>query len=107
LLGLGAVLAGGSWVFGVVFVAFFVLVYGRTMKREEALLEELFGERYRVYASSVPLLAPRLPGYRPTGESGARFSAARYWSHREYHALLGAVAGFAMLAAKLFWLRGR
>jgi hypothetical protein len=77
------------------------------MKREEALLEELFGERYRVYASSVPLLAPRLPGYRPTGESSARFSAARYWRHREYHALLGAVAGFAMLAAKLFWLRGR
>jgi protein-S-isoprenylcysteine O-methyltransferase Ste14 len=108
LLGLGAVLAGGSWIFGVVFIAFFALVYGRTMKREEALLEELFGDRYRRYASSVPLLAPRMPRYRPAEPTdAARFSAARYWSHREYHALLGTLAGFALLAVKLFWLSGR
>jgi protein-S-isoprenylcysteine O-methyltransferase Ste14 len=104
LLGTGAVVAGGSWVFALVFVTFFVFVYGRTMKREEAVLEELFGDRYRRYASRVPLLAPRLPGYRSADEPGAGFSVARYWSHREYHALLGAVAGFALLTAKLFWM---
>lgn len=106
LLGSGAVLAGGSWLFAAVFAAFFALVYGRTMKREEALLEELFGDRYRHYASSVPLLAPKLPPYRPEHPlQGNRFSLDRYLGHREWEALLGAVVAFGVLAAKLVWMR--
>ena len=104
LLGTGVVLAGGSWIFAAVFLGFFVLVYGRTMKREEAQLRDLFGERYLRYASHVPLLAPRLPPYH-AHEGGERsFSAERYWRHREYEALLGTLAGFALLTAKLVWL---
>lgn len=104
LLGLGACVAGGRWSFLALFLAFFLLVYGPTMKREEALLEELFGEHYRSYAARVPLLAPRLVPYRP-GATPARgvFSAARYRRNREYEALLGAVAGFAFLALKMLW----
>jgi protein-S-isoprenylcysteine O-methyltransferase Ste14 len=91
LLGIGVVLAGGSWVFAAVFLGFFVLVYGRTMKREEA----------------QPLLAPRLPPYH-AHEGGERsFSAERYWRHREYEALLGTLAGFALLTIKLLWATGR
>lgn len=106
LLGMGAALAGGRWVFPLAFLAFFVPVYSRTMKREEAQLESLFGQRFRHYAAAVPLLAPRLTAYRPAAGDATPspgFSVERYLRNREYEALLGAVAGFAMLALRLVW----
>jgi protein-S-isoprenylcysteine O-methyltransferase Ste14 len=106
LLGLGTVIAGGEWVFVALFLAFFALVYGRTMKREEAVLTEAFRERYEHYSAQVPLLLPRLAPYRArdVGERRGGFSVSRYRRNREWEALLGAVAGFAFLAAKMWWL---
>jgi protein-S-isoprenylcysteine O-methyltransferase Ste14 len=105
LLGLGTVIAGGRWIFALVFLAFFAGVYGPTMRREEAFLERRFGDRYRHYAGRVPLLAPRLSRYRPDGaEREEGFSPARYLRNREWEALLGAAAGFAFLSAKMLWL---
>jgi protein-S-isoprenylcysteine O-methyltransferase Ste14 len=104
LLGLGTVIAGGDWIFVAVFLTFFALVYGRTMKREEVDLEAAFQERYRHYAREVPLLVPRFAPYRPADGSGAGFSVARYRRNREWEALLGALAGFAFLTAKMLWM---
>jgi protein-S-isoprenylcysteine O-methyltransferase Ste14 len=104
LLGLGTVVAGGEWIFVVVFLAFFVFVYGRTMKKEERVLEEAFRERYRHYAGAVPLLLPRLAPYRAPDAPASRFSVSRYRRNREWEALLGALAGFAFLLAKMLWM---
>jgi protein-S-isoprenylcysteine O-methyltransferase Ste14 len=105
LLGFGMTMAGGRWIFPAISLVFFALIYGRTMKREEAELERLFGERFRAYAAGVPVLLPRLRAYRPSGGvAGRGFSLERYLGYREYEALLGAAAGFAILAVKLIWV---
>lgn len=103
-LGLGSTLAGGRWEFVVVFLAFFGLVYSKTMRREEILLEQLFGDRYRVYAASVPLLVPRLFAYPTPGSSPTRdFRFSQYRDNREWEALVGAVGAFGYLAVKMIW----
>ena len=104
-LGLGITLAGGQWVWPVLFLAFYGGVYGRTMKGEAALLTELFGERFRHYAAHVPAFAPRLTPYRAPGVEGGGFTLAQYKRNREWEAGLGALAGFGFLALRYF-LRG-
>ncbi len=105
LLGLGATIAGGRWAFVVLFLLFFVAVYRPTMRREQRALEQRFEERFRRYASRVPGFVPWARPYRPTDAASERsaFSVARYIANREYQALLGASAAFALLTAKLFW----
>jgi protein-S-isoprenylcysteine O-methyltransferase Ste14 len=102
-LGLGVTVAGGHWVWPTLFLAFYAGVYGRTMRGEAALLGDLFGERFEHYAENVPAFAPRLTPYRAPGEEGGGFTFGQYRRNREWEALLGAVAGFGFLAAKL-WL---
>ena len=47
---------------------------------------------------------PRLAPYRAPDAGGASFSVSRYRRNREWEALLGALAGFAFLAAKMLWM---
>jgi protein-S-isoprenylcysteine O-methyltransferase Ste14 len=103
LLGLGITVAGGHWAWPVVFLLFYAVVYGRTMAGEEELLTELFGDRYRDYASHVPAVIPRLTPYRPEGGGARGFTVAQYRRNREWEAALGALAGFAFLVGK-WWL---
>ena len=107
LIGLGVALAGGRWVFLLLFGFFFAWAYGRTIRAEARLLGERFGGRYADYARSVPLFVPRLVPYRsrhaPGGASAARFTLERWRRNREYEALLGVLAGFAFLTAKMLW----
>lgn len=116
LIGIGVTIAGGQWIFTALFVLFFFLVYRRTMKNEEALLEREFGEAYRRYRAEVPRLLPRFTPYRaedaPTRPGAAAavysrartwFSARRYLRNREWEAALGVAAGFAFLAIKMIW----
>lgn len=103
LIGIGVTLAGGLWPFAVGFLAFFAWIYGRTIRAEAQLLGERFGDRYAEYARAVPLFVPRLVPYRARGASGG-FTFERWRRNREYQALLGVIAGFAVLVAKL--LRG-
>jgi protein-S-isoprenylcysteine O-methyltransferase Ste14 len=105
-LGLGATLAGGHWVWPTIFLVFYGAVYGRTMAGEAELLTELFGHNYRDYAANVPPFFPRLTPYRGSEGAGGGFTFAQYRRHREWHAAVGALAGFAFLAGKL-WLSGR
>lgn len=105
LIGIGVTTAGGHWIWPAVFVLFFTGVYARTMAVEAGRLTELFGERYRAYARAVPAFLPRLVPYRPDADSRtAGFRLEQYRGHREWEALLGAVAAFAFLAVKTWWL---
>ncbi len=105
ILGLGITIAGGQWIWPALFLVFYAGVYGRTMGGEAVLLTELFGDRFRHYAANVPAFAPRLTPYRAPGVEGGGFTLAQYKRNREWEAGLGALAGFAFLAAK-WWLGG-
>ena len=107
LLGLGVTTAGGQWVFMALFVAFYLSVYRATALREEAELEQAFGEPYRIYSAAVPFFVPRFSPYRgsqETGGAGRGFSVAQYVRNREWEAGLGAVAGYCVLVLKMLLL---
>jgi protein-S-isoprenylcysteine O-methyltransferase Ste14 len=79
----------------------FLIIYGPTIYAEERFLEATFPD-FAEYARRVPRLFPR---FSSTGISGGgSFSGALYRRHREYNALLGACAVYAVLVAAL-WLR--
>jgi len=106
ILGVGVTIAGGQWVFGVVFLVFFLVVYRATVLREVAELEARFGESYRIYAAHVPSVLPRFMAHlgERSESRGDGFSRARYMRNREWEAALGAVAAFGALALKMeFW----
>lgn len=105
LLGSGVTLAGGHWIWPLLFLAFFAGVYGRTMAGEAALLADLFGPRFEEYRRNVPALLPRPTPWRATtGEADvpgqAGFTWARYRRNKEWEAALGTAAAFAFLAVK-------
>jgi protein-S-isoprenylcysteine O-methyltransferase Ste14 len=104
-LGVGVSLAGGHWVWPVLFLLFYLGVYSRTMTGEVRLLTELFPEDYPDYVSKVPAIIPRLTPYRARGEDGrGGFRWSQYRRNREWEASLGAAGAFALLAAKAIWL---
>lgn len=109
VIGVGTAAAGGVPWFALLFAAFFGLAYGPTMTAESRALETRFGERYAQYRNAVPLFRPRARPYRPPAptpdaplpvRATTSFSLRRYARNKEYEAALGAVAGFALLAAK-------
>jgi protein-S-isoprenylcysteine O-methyltransferase Ste14 len=102
-VGAGVTIAGGLWGFVVAFLAFFALVYGKSMRVEAAGLTERFGKAYEDYASRVPLFVPRL---LPSGggRSLRGFTWRMYKKNREYEAGLGTLFGLLFLFAKMVWL---
>jgi phospholipid methyltransferase len=118
LLGGGIALAGGHWVWPVVFIAFYVTVYTRTMSGETQHLAKLFPEQFPRYVAAVPALLPRLTPYRATDSrsdgvastadsgkvdperSGDGFQWAQYRRNREWEASLGTLAAFGLLLGK-------
>lgn len=103
-IGLGVTLAGGHVVWPLIFLAFYVTVYGRTLAYEAEVLTELFGDDYRAYAAAVPAVVPRLTPYRPANAAaedvGRGFTFSQYRRNNEWEALLGAVAAFVLLGAR-------
>jgi protein-S-isoprenylcysteine O-methyltransferase Ste14 len=105
LIGAGLAVAGGSWLWLVLFVGFFVVVYGPTMAAEAERLTEQFGQRYVDYSAEVPAFIPRLTPFRGAeADSLALFTWSQYERNREWEALLGAAAAYAALALKMAWL---
>jgi protein-S-isoprenylcysteine O-methyltransferase Ste14 len=106
----GFVIAGHSSSAGLLVAAYFAIFYYAVMRNEESDLHERFGAEFRSYAARVPLFFPwtakraaeRPPGARP----GPQFSWDQYRRNREYKALVGTVAGFALLWLRV-WLRMR
>jgi protein-S-isoprenylcysteine O-methyltransferase Ste14 len=104
LVGAGLAVAGGSWLWLVLFLGFFVVVYGPTIAAEAERLTEQFGQRYVDYSAKVPAFIPRLTPFRAADEdSAAPFTWRQYERNREWEALLGAAAAYAALALKMAW----
>ncbi len=101
LMGLGAAVAGRSWIMGVAFAAFFALVYWPVMEREAQFLQREFPNAFESYARQVPLFFPKL--HRPPA-AGEKFQWRLYLKNREYEAAAGYVATMLFLALKM-WLR--
>ncbi|HTW58900.1 MAG TPA: isoprenylcysteine carboxylmethyltransferase family protein [Terriglobales bacterium] len=104
LMGIGFAVASRSWWVGVVLVVMFFAIYMPVIRGEEEFLRGKFPE-FEEYARRVPRMLPRVrPGIVPHHSApgaGGGFSFDLYWKHREYNALLGALAMLAALAAKM------
>ena len=103
LMGIGFALAARSWWVGMALIAMFFAIYVPVIRSEEAFLRERFPE-FEAYAKAVPRMIPRLtPAFRDQAAGG--FSMNLYLKHREYNALLGAVAMTAGLMVKMNFFR--
>lgn len=113
LLALGFAIGGRSWWGGLLVAAYFGIFYYAVMRNEEADLRERFGAAYNEYAARVPLF---FPGFATaanaessqslTAAPAEKFSWEQYRRNREYKALIGTVAGLAVLWLRM-WIRSR
>jgi len=93
-----AIAARSPWILVLMLVMFFA-IYLPVIRGEEDFLREKFSD-FDSYAKNVPRLFPRFTAF---GDAQASFSAALYWQHREYNAILGTAAVMAALVVKLYW----
>jgi hypothetical protein len=85
------------------------MIYVPVMLAEAETMQALFSEEYEAYRREVPLFVPRFTPYRASSHDGRnltrseerQFDLALYMRHREYRAVMGFVAAYALLAAKL------
>jgi len=88
LMGVGLAIAGNSAIAAAVIGLYLLITMAAAIHTEEAFLRSRFGPEYDDYC-------------RGTGRApGRAFSFARAWRNREYRAVLGAAAVFAILALK-------
>jgi protein-S-isoprenylcysteine O-methyltransferase Ste14 len=99
VMGLGFCIAARSWWVGVALVVMFFAIYIPVIRDEEAFLRRRFPE-FEEYARRVPRM---LPSMTPLSSNAppAGFSLDLYLKHREYNALLGALAMMAALIVKM------
>ncbi len=97
LVGFTVILNSQIW--GVLFVAVFLAVYLDTMRKEEKMLTDKFGDAYRHYRSQVPPLWPRLGAAYAPGEKWP-FSWERYWRSQEYKLII-----WVIVVALVIYLR--
>lgn len=102
LIGIGFAVAARSWWVGAVLVIMFFAIYLPVIRSEEEFLRGKFPE-FEEYARQVPRMWPRLTA--GDGGDGGGFSFDLYMKHREYNALLGALAMAAALVAKIVLLK--
>ena len=94
----GLVIASRRWELGVLFAAVFALIYLPVVDLEEQHLARLF-PAYSTYLRRVHKLIPRVP-YPMPEDSAKHFRWSLYRYNREYQALLGFLAGVALLMWK-------
>jgi protein-S-isoprenylcysteine O-methyltransferase Ste14 len=104
LIGIGFAIAARSWWVGVVLVAMFLAIYLPVIRGEEAFLREKFPD-FEEYARRVPRMFPRIIQQGFGEKTSAGFSFDLYLAHREYNALLGALAMLAALVVKMTLIR--
>jgi protein-S-isoprenylcysteine O-methyltransferase Ste14 len=102
LIAVGFAVAARSWWVGGVLAVMFFAIYLPVIRDEEAFLRAKFPE-FEEYARQVPRMLPRIRPYSG-GDSGG-FSFGLYLKHREYNALVGALAMLAGLAVKMMAVR--
>ena len=103
-LAAGFIIAGDTWLAGMIVGVYFAVFYFAVIRDEEADLRLRFGAAFEQYAARTPVF---FPGFRaakgepPPENTGANaFSWAQYRRNREYQALLGTIAGLGIV-----WLR--
>ena len=107
LMGLGFAAAARSWWVGVALVVMFFAIYVPVIRDEETFLRQRF-PGFDEYARRVPRMLPRLTRYSSNESEGpAGFCLDLYLKHREYNALLGALAMMAALILKMTLFRVR
>jgi protein-S-isoprenylcysteine O-methyltransferase Ste14 len=105
LMGVGFAVAARSWWVGLALIVLFFAIYMPVIRDEESYLRQKFPE-FEEYARRVPRLIPRRArGEESKNEPSSEFSRELYLKHREYNALLGAVAMMAGLAMKMILFR--
>jgi protein-S-isoprenylcysteine O-methyltransferase Ste14 len=102
LIGIGFAVAARSWWIGIALLVMFFAIYVPVIRSEERFLREKFPE-FEEYARRVPRMLPRI--YAAPGSQSGGFSLALYMKHREWNALLGALAMVAALIAKMVLVR--
>ena len=103
LVAAGLVLASRRWLLAVLFALVFGLIYLPAIELEEQHLRSLFPD-FADYAQRVPAL---WPVWKISTTTPERFHWPRYLHNREYQALLGFLAGAALLIAKVLVLQRR
>jgi protein-S-isoprenylcysteine O-methyltransferase Ste14 len=102
LIGVGFAVAACSWWVGIAVAVMFCAIYLPVIYDEERFLRQKFPE-FEEYARRVPRMLPRIRPYS-RGDSGG-FSFGLYLKHREYNALVGALAMLAVLVVKMMAVR--
>jgi protein-S-isoprenylcysteine O-methyltransferase Ste14 len=87
-LGVGVAIAGNSAVAAAAIVLYLVVTMTAAVRTEEAFLRARFGAEYEEYCRGAGTAAER------------PFSLARVWRNREYRAVAGMAAVFAILVLK-------
>ena len=103
VIGLGFALASRSWWVGVALVVMFFAIYVPVIRSEESFLRQKFPE-FDEYARRVPRMFPRLtPAAGASPQASNEFSFELYLKHREYNALVGALAMMIVLIARMLF----
>ena len=95
-----AVILRAGWL-GAAFVVFFAVVYWGTMRSEERMLTDKFGDAYRNYRAEVPPLWPALRAYA-AGEKWP-FARERYWRSQEYKLILWTAVSVLVIFLRTEW----
>ena len=103
LVAAGLVVASRRWLLAVLFALVFGLIYLPAIELEEQHLRSLF-PNFKNYAEKVRAL---WPVWRPAISEPVNFQWQLYVRNREYQALLGFLAGAALLIAKVMVLSAR
>jgi protein-S-isoprenylcysteine O-methyltransferase Ste14 len=109
ILAAGFVVAGHSWVAGLLVSAYFAIFYYAVMRNEEEDLRLRFGPEFDAYAARVPLFFPKLFAGNDSAAAHASdeaFSWTQYGRNREYRAFLGTVGAMGMVWLRM-WIRAR
>ena len=106
LIAFGFAAASKSIVIVALLALLFAVIYVPVIRSEEAFLRSKF-PGFDAYAASVPRLLPRLRANRMAGpgdeKDAGSFSFPLYRKHREYNALMGATALYAVLALRIIF----
>jgi len=78
LIGIGFCLFIGNIILILLYIVLFFLFYLGTMKKEEKVLEDLFGKDYLEYKKNVPAFIPRLLPYKAQAKGGYTLEQAHY-----------------------------
>ena len=100
LIGIGFALAARSWWIGGVLVLMLFAIYVPVIHGEEGFLREKFPD-FDDYARRVPRMLPRITAAPSASDDPGGFSMELYLKHREWNALLGALAIVAALVLKM------